>query len=131
MKIEKPWSEYPIGTKAHAVGGGHWAKIKAGWKWKGGATFPTPGADAVSVSPPEDMKMTCEWEYVNDYSVTGASKKPGWYAVVGRGPEEWDLVTFEHYHDGKNDFSFHEMIVRIAGPFSKERDAELFCNSNL
>lgn len=42
-----PWKDYPIGTKAVAIGGGHWIKTEHGWKWgKHGSTFPTPGADA-------------------------------------------------------------------------------------
>lgn len=52
MKIDKPWSEYPIGTKAHAVMGGYWIKTERGWKWCTGATFPTPGGDAIRVELP-------------------------------------------------------------------------------
>lgn len=43
---DKPWSEYPIGTKAHAFNGGFWIKVKTGWKWCTGSIFPTPGGDA-------------------------------------------------------------------------------------
>lgn len=50
--VKLPWSEYPIGTKAKAVMGGHWIKVKLGWKWCTGATFPTPGGDAYAVSIP-------------------------------------------------------------------------------
>ena len=35
----------PIGTKAPAIGGGHWIKNERGWKWCTGATFPFPGGD--------------------------------------------------------------------------------------
>lgn len=39
----------PIGTKAPAIMGGHWYRIKHGWKWNGpdgsGGTFPRPGGD--------------------------------------------------------------------------------------
>lgn len=39
----------PIGTKAPSVGGGHWCKVKKGWKWNGpsgsGGIFPIPGGD--------------------------------------------------------------------------------------
>lgn len=35
----------PLGTKAPAVGGGHWVKVAAGWQWFNGGTFPTPGGD--------------------------------------------------------------------------------------
>ena len=47
LRKDRPWSEYPIGTKAHSVGGGHWMRVEEGWKWFCGATFPTPGGDAV------------------------------------------------------------------------------------
>ena len=49
-KVCFPWSEYPIGTKAHAIMGGYWLKTSKGWKWCSGDTFPTPGGDAFSVS---------------------------------------------------------------------------------
>ncbi|WP_296277829.1 hypothetical protein [Pseudomonas sp. UBA7530] len=52
QNIDRPWSEYPIGTKAHAVMGGHWLKTVHGWKWCTGSTFPTPGGDATSVTLP-------------------------------------------------------------------------------
>lgn len=55
-QLLKPWSEYPVGSKAHAVGGGHWYRTEAGWKWNGpdgcGSTFPTPGADTYVVTEP-------------------------------------------------------------------------------
>lgn len=35
----------PLGTKAPAIGGGHWLKTERGWKWCTGATFPAPGGD--------------------------------------------------------------------------------------
>ncbi len=44
---DKPWCCYPLGTKAHAINGGFWTRVIRGWKWCTGATFPTPGADAV------------------------------------------------------------------------------------
>ena len=46
VKKDRPWSEYPEGTKAAAIGGGYWIKNNRGWKWCTGATFPTPGGDA-------------------------------------------------------------------------------------
>ena len=52
------WSEYPIGTKAHAVMGGHWIKTEKGWKWCTGDTFPRPGADVIRVELPEPPKET-------------------------------------------------------------------------
>jgi hypothetical protein len=47
LPVDRPWSEYPIGTKAHAFNGGHWIRVRNGWKWFNGSTFPTPGADAI------------------------------------------------------------------------------------
>jgi len=44
-KTDREWHEYPLGTKAHAVMGGYWERVKGGWKWCTGSTFPTPGAD--------------------------------------------------------------------------------------
>lgn len=49
---DRPWSEYPLGTLAHACTGGAWLRIAGGWQWNGhrphpGGTFPTPGGDAV------------------------------------------------------------------------------------
>jgi len=49
---DRPWKDYPIGTKAHALMGGWWTKTERGWQWGSGATFPTPGADATSVTLP-------------------------------------------------------------------------------
>lgn len=52
MKIarDRPWEDYPIGTRAHAFNGGAWYRTEQGWKWNGpdgsGGTFPRPGADA-------------------------------------------------------------------------------------
>jgi hypothetical protein len=42
---DRPFKEYPIGTKAQALGGGYWIKNERGWKWCTGATFPAPGGD--------------------------------------------------------------------------------------
>ena len=41
----KPWSDYPIRTRAYAVMGGYWEKTECGWKWCAGSTFPTPAGD--------------------------------------------------------------------------------------
>ncbi len=41
----KPMIEMPMGTKAKAIGGGHWIRVKTGWKWCTGSTFPTVGGD--------------------------------------------------------------------------------------
>lgn len=45
IKANKPINEYPIGTKAKAIGGGYWERVKDGWKWFTGSTFPNVGAD--------------------------------------------------------------------------------------
>lgn len=43
---DKYWTDYPIGTKAKAIGGGYWLKTSKGWSWNGsGSSFPTPGGD--------------------------------------------------------------------------------------
>lgn len=58
IQRDKNWSEYPIGTKAAALMGGHWIKTSRGWKWCTGSTFPTPGGDANGMiqlpQPPKD-----------------------------------------------------------------------------
>ena len=48
----KPWSKYPIGTKAYSIYGGYWIKTPLGWKWSTGATFPTPGGAVGIVEEP-------------------------------------------------------------------------------
>ena len=45
QKHDRPYDEYPIGTKAFATGGGYWIKNNMGWKWCTGVTFPRPGGD--------------------------------------------------------------------------------------
>ena len=42
---DRPFRDYPTGTKAQAQGGGYWIKNERGWKWCTGATFPAPGGD--------------------------------------------------------------------------------------
>lgn len=54
QKIDRDWRDYPIGTKAFAVMGGHWIKTELGWKWCTGDTFPTPGGDAYRVQLPDE-----------------------------------------------------------------------------
>lgn len=48
-RVDRPWHEYPVGTKAPAIMGGHWYRTATGWKWNGpfgsGGDFPTPGGD--------------------------------------------------------------------------------------
>ena len=45
IKVDKPLDQYPLGTKARATMGGYWIRVKRGWKWHCGDTFPLPGAD--------------------------------------------------------------------------------------
>lgn len=54
QRVDRPWSEYPAGTKAHAISGGHWIKLETGlWKWHlNGGAFPRPGGDALHVVLP-------------------------------------------------------------------------------
>jgi len=43
---DRPFKDYPQGTKAQAGGGGHWIKNERGWKWcNSHCSFPTPGGD--------------------------------------------------------------------------------------
>jgi len=60
LPIDRRWSEYPIGTKAHAFNGGYWIKTDMGWKWYCGATFPTPGGDACGNCV--ELPKVCETE---------------------------------------------------------------------
>lgn len=47
LRVDRPWSEYPLGTKAHSCIGGYWMRVKRGWQWNGKhGTFPTPGGEA-------------------------------------------------------------------------------------
>jgi hypothetical protein len=46
---DRPWQQYPIGTRAYAYNGGYWVRVAAGWKWCCGDTFPQPGADAIGL----------------------------------------------------------------------------------
>lgn len=47
LRQDRPWKEYPMGTKAHAYDGGYWIRVFWGWKWHASDTFPTPGGSAV------------------------------------------------------------------------------------
>ena len=53
QRPDRSWNEYPLGTKAIAIMGGHWIRTERGWKWHNGATFPRPGGDAYAVILPE------------------------------------------------------------------------------
>jgi len=60
MRKDREWSAYPVGTKAHAFNGGAWTRTEHGWKWGGGDTFPTPGADAIGacIELPPNAELT-------------------------------------------------------------------------
>lgn len=45
IKVDRSWSEYPVGTISPAIMGGFWHRVERGWKWCTGDTFPGPGAD--------------------------------------------------------------------------------------
>lgn len=56
----RAWEDYPIGTKALAIMGGHWLKTGRGWKWHNGATFPRPGGDAYAVVLPGQSNQSMQ-----------------------------------------------------------------------
>lgn len=60
------WDEYPIGTKAQAIGGGHWIKNESGWKWCTGSTFPTPGGDNNGMVQLPDAITMCDSKWPDD-----------------------------------------------------------------
>lgn len=45
IKADKDINEYPIGTRFKAITGGYWVRVKNGFKWCCGATFPRVGGD--------------------------------------------------------------------------------------
>jgi hypothetical protein len=48
LSVDRPWSEYPVGTRAYACNGGWWERVERGWKPNSSKdVFPTPGGDAV------------------------------------------------------------------------------------
>jgi len=49
---DKPWSEYPIGTRARDHSHCCWTRVANGWQADGGDTFPTPGASANYIQLP-------------------------------------------------------------------------------
>jgi hypothetical protein len=46
LPVDRPWGNYPVGTKAHACIGGYWTRVGNGWRAQGGNVFPAPGGDA-------------------------------------------------------------------------------------
>lgn len=57
IRVARNLSLYPLGTKARALGGGHWTKVETGWKWCTGSIFPNVGGDWTGevCFPKEDM----------------------------------------------------------------------------
>jgi len=56
QKADRPWKDYPLGTKACALMGGYWLRVEHGWEWaSSGCVFPTPGGDAFDVILPETV----------------------------------------------------------------------------
>lgn len=44
---DRPWRDYPEGTKAHSYSGGVWLKLTGGqWQFTGGSKSKSPGPDA-------------------------------------------------------------------------------------
>lgn len=55
FRSDRPFKDYPIGTKARSHGGGWWIKTTFGWQWCTGSTFTSPGGDwDGSVKLPEE-----------------------------------------------------------------------------
>jgi hypothetical protein len=43
LTVDRPWRDYPLGTKAHAYNGGWWTRVEHGWRYGSrGGVFPTP-----------------------------------------------------------------------------------------
>lgn len=45
VRADRPINQYPVGTKAKAIGGGYWIRVRRGWKWCTGSTFSNVGGD--------------------------------------------------------------------------------------
>lgn len=71
--IDRPWVDYPVGTLAHSITGGHCIRRTDGWKWWDGATFPTPGADACQVTLPteRDTRLVLANEFIEAIGRSG------------------------------------------------------------
>jgi len=53
----REWRDYPVGTRAMAIEGGHWIKQQDGrWRWHCGNAFPTPGGTVSAVRLPGSEK---------------------------------------------------------------------------
>ena len=58
VEKDRPWSDYPLGTKARQGWmGSWWEKTEHGWKSMGGITFPYP-SDANQVCIPVDHRRS-------------------------------------------------------------------------
>lgn len=58
VRCDRPWGDYPVGTRAYAIHGGYWTRVENGWKWFAGDTFPRPGGEAVGrciLLPPNNV----------------------------------------------------------------------------
>lgn len=79
IKVDREWRDYPVGTKAKAIGGGYWIKTRRGWKWPTGSTFPTPGGDASGdVLLPGECKNGCHCAEIEELENGKESLKRGY-----------------------------------------------------
>lgn len=92
LRVDRPWDLYPVGTKAHAVTGGHWIRIEdGGWKWCTGDTFPTPGGDACGacIELPEAVKLPPNWvgqafyRFEEDVALSSLDDRSLWCEELG------------------------------------------------
>jgi len=144
IEIDRPFIEYPIGTKAYAYNGGYWIKAGArAWKWHCGDTFPTPGADARWVELPEETKpiskMTteeknrevAEWlgiktepyeilEWIIGYDNYGHPE----YSLID--PEDGTKSTTRYMKRSIPDFTADEGKVQLLREMMKREDFWLF-----
>lgn len=67
----------PMGTKAPAIGGGHWVRVEQGWKWCTGSTFPRPGGDwngkLIAPAPATQQAGAAVEGTVTNYGTTSAA----------------------------------------------------------
>lgn len=55
LPVDRPWEDYPVGTKAFGCLGGHWVKRANGWQYNGRhGTFSRPPAEACCVELPNE-----------------------------------------------------------------------------
>jgi hypothetical protein len=58
---DERWEDFPLGTFAQDHTGAWWVKTDGGWKAGAGDTFPSPGADALSVQLPAALADAARW----------------------------------------------------------------------